>query len=287
MAKSNAPTINFSDQVAKEIKRYMPVIKRVAHPDCDVEALMGQAILVVQGSPKLWQCTIDSFGRAVAQAAQLNLEIGGALQHGTLVPFWNPTEGANECQFQVMAQGWKELVDRSGRVKSLWWHAVFAGDVFRIKLGTEPGIKHEPKNFEYKDEDLIHVYAVAILDNDEKVFFHMPRARLDKLRAANPGVKAGRGAPAWDQWFISMAETKVLKHFCKSGRIPRSRDLARAVSFDDAAETGDPSIAQTDIPALEAEHGLRLPDTATKTDRLIARVGAEVDPDFDPLKVQQ
>ena len=56
-------------------------------------------------TPALLDCTVQSICRAVMQASELGLEIGGLLGEAYLVPYWNKHSKAQEAQCIIGYQG--------------------------------------------------------------------------------------------------------------------------------------------------------------------------------------
>lgn len=65
------------------------------------ERFMRMVLTALSTTPKLAQCTRDSFLGAMMQAAQLGLEPNTPLGQAYLIPYNNRKKGVVECQFQI------------------------------------------------------------------------------------------------------------------------------------------------------------------------------------------
>jgi recombination protein RecT len=249
--------------LANTLKRNMPTIKALAGTLVSPDRLMRLALICAERNPLLYQCTWESQARAVAMSAEVNLEIGSALNHAYIVP--RKKGGKWEAELQISAYGFAELAYRSGKVKSLWWYPVYEGDHFRYRLGASPDIEHEPSGDNEEDEKLTHAYAVAEMMTGGKILHVLSRNQIERLRLMNPAEKGGNFSP-WKEHYAEMACAKVLRAISK--RLPKSKELAKAMSFDDAATTGDLRLAESDVITAEFTEekpgGTRADDVARK-----------------------
>jgi len=250
------------------LKQNMPTIRAVAGNLIDPDRLQRMAMVCVDRNPLLKQCAWQSFARAVVMSAEINLEVGSSLNHAYLVPRNN--KGVWECELQVSAYGFAELAYRSSLVKSLNWHPVYKADKFKYRYGLHPILDHEPLDETELDKDVTHVYAVAELVTGGKIFLVFTRNKIDRLKNMNPAVKAGKFSP-WSENYAEMGCVKVVKALCK--RLPKSKELAKGMSYDDANDTGDQKLADTEsIPAEWVD--LDAPKE-TRTERVARKMGVE------------
>lgn len=63
---------------------------------------------------------------------------------GFIVPYKNNDTGQMEATFQLGYKGLIDLAHRSGELKSVQAHMVYANDEFEYQLGLEPALKHIP-----------------------------------------------------------------------------------------------------------------------------------------------
>lgn len=192
------------------------------------------ALTEVRKVPALGRCDQASFLGAIMQCAQLGLEPGGALGHAYLLPFENRKKGITEVQFIVGYRGMIDLARRSGQILSLEARAVYETDYFKVSLGLNPDLQHEP-NWDAADRgQLRFVYAVAKLKDGGTQFEVMSRAEVERVRSQS---KAGQSGP-WVSHFEEMAKKTVIRRLFKY--LPVSIELATAVGLDEQAEAGLP-----------------------------------------------
>jgi recombination protein RecT len=175
-------------------------------------------------TPKLYECTPDSVLRAVMQAAELGLEIGGVLGEAYLVPTWNKRIQAFEADFRAGYRGFVKLALDGGFVKDIDADVVRANDVFRLVRGSDPSVVHEP-NIENDDAPILGVYAIARYANGGFRCVYMPKDRVEKIRARSQAAEKGFSpwATDWEEMAKKTAIRNLLKLVPLSGRV---KDLA-------------------------------------------------------------
>jgi recombination protein RecT len=208
------------------------------------------ALTEVRKVPALARCDQASFLGAIMQCASLGLEPGGALGHAYLIPFENRKKGITEVQFIVGYRGMIDLARRSGQIISIEARAVHQADKFRVSLGLDPRLEHEPAWDADDRGPLRFVYAVAKLHGGGVQFDVMSRAEVEKVRAQS---KAGELGP-WVTHFDEMAKKTVVRRLFKF--LPVSVEIARAVGLDEQAEAGLPQDNPlTDSLTIDNETG--------------------------------
>lgn len=233
---AQSPIKTLAEALQKSSKSMSQVAASIVTP----EKLIKIAIAAAQRNPTLLQCSPSSMVRAVMQGAELGLTPGSALNHAYLVPFKNG--GAYEAQLIVSAQGLTELMYRSGLVAFVTSEVVYEGDVFEYELGLEPKLRHVPTDETIDPAAITHAYMVVGLKDGSRVFRVMTRKGVDRIRAKS---KASGSGP-WVTDYAEMARKTVIKNGSKY--VPKSIEVARAIAFDDAAETGDWSGIDFEAP---------------------------------------
>lgn len=199
-------------------------------------------------TPKLYDCTPDSVLRAVMQAAELGLEIGGVLGEAYLVPTWNKKIGAFEADFRAGYRGFVKLALESGFVLDIDADVVRRDDVFRLVRGSAPSVTHEP-NVESDEAPVIGVYAVARYQNGGFRCVYLTRGRVEKVRARS---QASSGP--WDTDWEEMAKKTAVRNLIKM--IPLSQRLATLAEREDERDFVDVTpepialVATPNAPAL-------------------------------------
>lgn len=170
-------------QISKEKMQTIPIETLIrksvselgnAVPKCmSAERLVRIALTTLRLTPKLAECSSESFLGALFQSAQLGLEPNVEGQ-AYLIPYKNKKKidgqwvEKMECQFQIGYKGYIELFYRHGAANSIDMHTVYENDIFEFCYGTNPFLKHCPV---FKDRGKpIAYYAIATLKNGSSVF---------------------------------------------------------------------------------------------------------------------
>ena len=270
----NPPIKTLADALQKASKSLSAVAARMVTP----ERLIKIAIAAAQRNPTLLQCTPQSIVRAVMQGAELGLTPGSALNTSYLVPFRNKTGDTWtwEAQLIVSAQGYSELAYRSGLVQSISAEVVYKGDEFEYELGLDPKLRHIPMDETVDAKDITHAYMVVCLKDGAKVFRVMTRKAIDRIRDRAPGGKSG----PWVTDYAEMARKTVVKNGMKF--VPKSTEVARAVAFDNAQESGDVIDMFESPEALEGGMtALPEPSQVERVAGKIAGLASENDEQFE------
>ena len=229
-AKANKPM-----QIKDYIKSYEREIAKALPSVITPERFARMATTAVTQTPALATCTPQSFIGAMLTAAQLGLEPNTPLGQAYLIPY-----GQN-CQFQLGYRGLIELAHRSGDIKSIEAHVVYAGDEFDFEFGLEPRLKHKPAK---KDRgDATWVYAVYHTKEGGYGFEVMSVEDINRHRAKYSKAKNSPWDTAWDEMAKKTVIKKVLKY------APLKTEFARAVSADET--TTDAVIENGDIDLVQ------------------------------------
>lgn len=238
--------------------------------------------ILAQKEPKLKMCNPDSILAAMMACVHLDLMPNTPEQLAFLIPYKNKS-GGFELQFQIGYKGMVELAYRSGQIVSIAAEPVFKEDQFKVLLGTERKIIHDPnyeidrsKNF----DNITHVYATAKLLSGEIAFDVMTRAEIDKIRD-NSKARSG----PWQTWPEVMAKKTVVKRLLKF--LPTSkqdRRLQLATVFDSWAEAGKLGIddktgevKEAKARAQENERAKEIAKQLTAAEGAVNEEGKKVD----------
>lgn len=99
----------------------------------DPERFSRIAITALTRTPKLQDCTQESFFRCLLDLSALGLEPDGRNAH--LIPYKNNKAQTTECQLQIDYKGYVDLVMRSGEVSYIHADKVCENDVFVVDCG--------------------------------------------------------------------------------------------------------------------------------------------------------
>jgi recombination protein RecT len=115
-------------------------------------------------------------------------------------------------------QGMIKLISDTGIIKAVSSAVVYRGDEFDFIQGTSPEIIHKPKGETFKHSDVLAVYAIFVLHNDEKLFEIMWKPQIDAIK--NRSETGRKDVGPWSTDYSEMARKTVVKRGWKS--IPKS-----------------------------------------------------------------
>lgn len=208
------------DKTIKDyIKMYEKEIAKALPSILTPERFMRMAMTAVARTPKLAECTPQSFIGAMLNAAQLGLEPNTPLGQAYLIPY------GNNCQFQVGYKGLIDLAYRGGQIKKIEARNVYENDKFEFEYGIEEKLRHIPAMTDRGE--VIAYYAVYKLEGGESVFMVM--SKEDILLFAKSKSKTFNNGP-WQTDFDEMAKKTVIKKLLKYA--PLKTELARAIGSD-------------------------------------------------------
>ena len=237
MAKTSKNT-----QMKDYIKSYEKEIAKALPSVITPERFARMATTAVTQNPALSTCTPQSFIGAMLTAAQLGLEPNTPLGQAYLIPY-----GSN-CQFQLGYRGLIELAHRSGDIKSIEAHVVYANDDFDFEFGLEPKLQHKPAK---KDRgDATWVYAVYHTKDNGYGFEVMSVEDINRHRSRYSKAKNSPWDTAWDEMAKKTVIKKVLKY------APLKTEFVRAMVSDETStdaviENGDIELIQGEFTIVE------------------------------------
>lgn len=212
------------------IKAIEPEIRKALPSMITPERFTRMVFTALSSTPKLQQCTPQSFLGAMMQAAQLGLEPNTPVGQAYLIPYRN--HGILECQFQLGYKGLIDLAYRSGSIRDISAHVVYSGDGFEFEYGFEPKLIHKPAMTDRGTP--IAYYAVYHTKDGGGNFVVMSQEDVEKHR--NKFSKAaGQGFSPWGTNFEEMAKKTVLKKLLKYA--PLKTEFVRAVATDETVKS--------------------------------------------------
>jgi recombination protein RecT len=269
LAKTSTPSAGTT--IAQYLEAQKPAILAALPRNVDVDRFTRIVLTTVRKNPKLLQCDPLSILAATMQSAQLGLEPGSGLGEAYIIPY------KREATFQMGYRGVIKLARNSGDLSAIWAEAVYAGDVFRVVMGTEPRIIHEPDFTVERGtyEAMTHVYAVAKLSSGETQYAVMTKAEIEAHK-----TRYSRGASSSDSpWkdplgAVEMAKKTVVLRLGKM--LPLSAEVARAFASDGTVRR-ELSADMSSLPDVEDEAVEPEAIGAVEVDAVVAETGELVD----------
>lgn len=242
------------------IKAMEPAIKKALPSVITPERFTRMVLSALSSTPKLAECSPQSFLAAMMTAAQLGVEPNTALGQAYLLPYRN--HGQMECQFQLGYKGLIDLAYRSGEVSVIQAHTVYENDVFEYELGMDPKLRHVPAK---ADRGEAVAYYAMFKTKDGGYGFEVMSVDDVQRHAQRYSKSYGSGSSPWRSNFDEMAKKTVLKRALKYA--PLKSDFVRGVAQDETikAELSDEMYAVPDETVFEAE-GEEIGSTAVNTE---------------------
>lgn len=242
------------------IKAMEPAIKKALPSVITPERFTRMVLSALSSTPKLAECSPQSFLAAMMTAAQLGVEPNTALGQAYLLPYRN--HGQMECQFQLGYKGLIDLAYRSGEVSVIQAHTVYENDVFEYELGMDPKLRHVPAK---ADRGEAVAYYAMFKTKDGGYGFEVMSVDDVQRHAQRYSKSYGSGTSPWRSNFDEMAKKTVLKRALKYA--PLKSDFVRGVAQDETikAELSDEMYAVPDETVFEAE-GEEIGSTAVDTE---------------------
>nr|DAM53697.1 MAG TPA: RecT protein [Caudoviricetes sp.] len=229
------------------------------------ERLTQLAIATYKQIPDLKECSVQSMLSCCLKCAEIGLEPNDIMGNAYILPYNNRHTGRKEAQFILGKNGMLELVRRSGQVKTVRTQCVYEGDDFEY-WEDETGVHFSFKpnlDADHSAKKLKLVYLSCHLKDGGFVFLQMSKKEVDEVKDRSKASKFG----PWASDYAAMAEKTVIRRAFNRGLLPRSVEVAKAVTDDDSTpivldEEGnrlfeDPLAPEpTDVPAnVDAETG--------------------------------
>lgn len=242
------------------IKAMEPAIKKALPSVITPERFTRMVLSALSSTPKLAECSPQSFLAAMMTAAQLGVEPNTALGQAYLLPYRN--HGQMECQFQLGYKGLIDLAYRSGEVSVIQAHTVYENDVFEYELGMDPKLRHVPAK---ADRGEAVAYYAMFKTKDGGYGFEVMSVDDVQRHAQRYSKSYGSGSSPWRSNFDEMAKKTVLKRALKYA--PLKSDFVRGVAQDETikAELSDEMYAVPDETVFEAE-GEEIDSTSVDTE---------------------
>ncbi len=246
------------------------------------EALLRFCMLDLQQSDKLRLCDTGSIYLGLLACAQAGLEPGALKQEAFLVPFF---DGKSKMYRATFICGWRGLVKqmrRSREVKNIYAQVAHERDAFKIELGTQPRIMHEPALSDRGG--IIGAYAVAQLSHGLYDPEWMDLAALDKIRAM--GKRGDKESPAWSMGESEMYRKAPIRRISK--RLPMGADFSASSAIEQAHDDGKPEVATQILDMLTDGEASRAEQQSATGRGMAQAVAGAIAPDFafDPSDVQ-
>lgn len=209
--------------IAQVIKRMEPEIARALPRGLDADRVARLALTCVRQTPRLADCTPQSFAGALLTAAALGLE-PGVNGEAYLVPYRDGRARTTECQLIIGYQGMAKLFFQHPLASDLDAQTVYSRDEFDYAYGTDAFLRHRPASGDRGD--VTCYYAVARLSTGASKFVVLTPDEVKELRRGKVGPSGDIPDP--QRW---MEKKTAVRQLVKL--LPKSAQMAVAMKVDE------------------------------------------------------
>lgn len=190
---------------------------------------------LVANNTALQACEPVSIMYAALKATSLKLPIDQSLGNAAIIPYNDKKSGKTLAQFQIMVEGWKELLRRTGQVLRMANEPVYEGELITANRFRDEYVFDETKRV---SDNVIGYLAYIKLTNgfEKTVYWPIERIRAHAKRYSQT-YRAGYGV--WNDNFEAMALKTVMKHLIVK-YCPKSIELQRAIDADQSVSQNNP-----------------------------------------------
>lgn len=219
------------------------------------ERMARVALTELRRTPKLLDCTPESFLGALMECAQLGLE-PGPMGLAYIIPY------GREAQFQIGYKGVLNLVWRSEQIAGVQSEVVYEGDEFEYANGIPPVLRHVPAAKRDPDAMPTHAYCAIATVRGGWIFRVMTYEEIERIRGTYS--KAKKADSPWVTSWDEMACKTAIKRAAK--RAPVSAEATRAIALDDLQERGVSQGLAANIEFPAVPESASVPDADENAD---------------------
>lgn len=218
----NAPNVKkkFEDMLGKRASQFMTSITSV-----------------VSQSQLLQKADVNSIVMGAAVAASMDLPLNPALGYAALVPYNDTKKGGCYAQFQVMRNGWVELLIRSGQCVSVINEVVREGELIEYNKFT--GVAKFQDNHD-ESKPIIGFMAYFKLTNGFEKTLYMTKEEI-VAHATRYSQSYRNKSGNWQKDFEGMALKTVLKRLITKFAPKSLERILDAIEYDQSVVDGDAS----------------------------------------------
>ena len=188
------------------------------------------AITALTRTPKLQQCTQQSFFKCLLDLSAMGLEPDGRRAH--LIPY------GRECTLVLDYKGLVELVRRSGDVVKIHADVVCENDTFTHNMGQ---VTEHTYDIRKERGEIIAAYAQVALKDGSTQSEIMSRAEIDEIKNKS---RAGKSGP-WVSNYGEMSKKTAFRRLTKWLTLsPEIMDAVSAAEKTEFAELRNVTQAQ-------------------------------------------
>lgn len=229
--------------LAESLQAMRPEIERALPKHMSGDRLTRIVLTELRKTPRLAQCTPQSFFGALMTAAALGVE-PGVSGECYLIPFRDKRSGTVECQFILGYQGLAKLFWQHPLAKRLSAEYVCENDHFAYDKGLTLRLEHTPAQGDRGK--VIGYYAIVELSTGGIQFDYFTAEEIRAIRGGREGTSGD--IADLQHW---MERKTALKQVLKL--MPKSAELATALRADESIgsmQAGQAIAAGEALPEL-------------------------------------
>lgn len=229
-------------------------------------------VSAVQANPGLQECTNPSILSAALLGESLNLSPSASLGQYWIIPFNNKKKGVKEAQFQLGANGYKQLAMRTGQYKDIDFLEIHEGEYKgRDKFTGKQVFEFIEDDDEREALPVVGYMAYFELLNGFRKSVYWTKAKMENhanqysqafnleayRKLQNGEIPAGemwKYSSYWYSNFAGMAEKTLIKHLLSKWGI-LSTELITAMDADMAVinEDGTKNYVENEPDVIDME----------------------------------
>lgn len=226
-------------------------------------AFISSIVSAVQATPALQECTNPSILSAALLGESLNLSNSPSLGQFWIIPFNNRKKGVKEAQFQLGANGFKQLAMRTGQYKDIDFIAIHEGEYKGRDKFTGKQVFEFIEDDDEREElpvigylayfELLNGFRKSVYWTKKKMEAHADKysqafnlnTYRDIQEGKIPANEMWKYSSYWYSNFEGMAEKTLIKHLLSKWGI-LSTELITAIDADMAVINEDGSKEYVD-----------------------------------------
>ena len=231
-------------------------------------SFITSVVSAVQANPALQECTNPSILSAALLGESLNLSPSASLGQFWIIPYNNKKKGVKEAQFQLGANGYKQLAMRTGQYKDIDFIEIHEGEYKgRDKFTGKQMFEFIQDDDEREALPVVGYLAYFELNNGFRKTVYWTKSKMEKHAnqysqafdlEAYKKLQAGQ-IPQADMWkyssywysnFAGMAEKTLIKHLLSKYGI-LSTELIQAADADGAVINDDGTKNYVEVEDVE------------------------------------
>ena len=227
--------------------RFRDAVSQALPAHLKPERFIRVAITALTRTPKLQNCTEESFVKCLMDLSMYGLEPDGRRAH--LIPFDNKKAGTTECTLIIDWKGIAECIMRSGLVSYLHADVVYEGDIFEYSMGE---IKAHIPWYLRRDADKpkdkgkrYAAYSIAKMKDGTSKCEVMSSDQILSIRDNSQGWKAFQKKYTYSSPWDPANESNEGEMWKKTSFKRLSKWLPLSAELRDVVEYGDDDVTIT------------------------------------------